>query len=242
MTDNNHRPAETNGESGDLVLRADLAIFAHELRGALTVIAGYGVMLHRALPETQRLAALDGIRRAVARADALCGAVLEDRFATESTKMPRSLVELCALAERIAAEQRAATERTIVVETDDDIAILGDEDALARVLTNLVANAAKYSPAGTAVHVRVARETTLALGTTVIVEVSDRGPGIPSEARERIFEPFERLARDSETPGTGLGLAIIRDVVTAHSGFVNIHDREGGGTTMRVEIPVAARR
>ena len=85
----------------------------------------------------------------------------------------------------------------------------------------------------------VRTEYTTSLGTTALLEVSDRGPGIPAEDRERIFEPFERLRIDDEIPGTGLGLAIVRDVVQAHGGTVAIVDRPGGGTTMRAELQIA---
>jgi two-component system sensor histidine kinase KdpD len=151
---------------------------------------------------------------------------------------PSEPVELWALAEHIAAEQRAATGHAIVVEAPGDVAVMGDEPALARVLTNLVTNAAKYSPAESIVRICVRTETTV-LGEAAVLEVSDRGPGIPAQDRERIFEPFERLGRGDDVPGTGLGLAIVRDVVLAHGGTIAICDRPGGGTTMRVELPVA---
>lgn len=249
MVDQPHSPADKNGASAgpardngpttDSVSREDFAVFAHELRGALTVIAGYSDMLRRPLHDDERFAALEGIRRAVGRADVLCSEVLSGRAAGARPTPTREHVQLWALAQHVADEQHAASGRTIVVEAPGDAAVTGDEQALARLLTNLVSNAVKYSPAETVVRVRVGGEYTPQLGATAVIEVSDRGPGIPLGERERLFEPFERLGRDESTPGTGLGLAIVAGVVRDHGGNVRILDHSGGGTTVRVELPVA---
>jgi two-component system sensor histidine kinase KdpD len=77
------------------------------------------------------------------------------------------------------------------------------------------------------------------LGTrdgAVDIRVSDRGPGVPAGARERIFEPFERA--DAARKGTGLGLAVARRFVQAHGGDITVEDREGGGATFVVTLPV----
>jgi len=229
--------ARSSAEAPTSISREDLAVFAHELRGALTVISGYSDMLRRPLHEAERLAALEGIRRAVHRADALCADVLAGK--PRVAPSPRLPVELWALAEHVAAEQRASTARTIVVEAPGDMAVLGDEHALERVLTNLVSNAAKYSPAETVIQLRIQREMTPEFGATAVIEVCDRGPGIPPEERERLLEPFERLDRDADVQGTGLGLAIVRSVVESHGGVVRIADHDGGGTIVRVELPIS---
>jgi two-component system OmpR family sensor kinase len=249
MTDDSRSPsdegeprAEPNSLEAalaDSVSREDFAVFAHELRGALTVISGYSDMLRRPLHEDERLAALEGIRRAVGRADVLCTEVLSGRPVGASAASPREPVELWALAEHVASEQRAATGRAIIVEAPGDVSVIGDEQALSRVLTNLVANAAKYSPPETIVKIRAFNEYTTQHGVSAVLEVSDRGSGIADDDRQRIFEPFERLGRGDEIPGTGLGLAIVFDVVRAHGGSIEIRDHLGGGTTMRVELPIA---
>ncbi len=223
----------------ECVPRSDLAVFAHELRGALTVISGYNEMLRRPLPDTDRFAALEGIRRAVSRADTLCSDVLAGRPAGSSGQPVREPVDLWALAEQVASEQRAATGRAIVVDAAESLAVLGDESALERVLTNLITNASKYSPRETTIDIRVARDSCATSSAIATLEVSDRGSGIPAEARERIFEPFVRLERDDASPGNGLGLAIVRDVIVAHGGSVEIRDRTGGGTTIHVVFPIA---
>ena len=151
-------------------------------------------------------------------------------------------VAIAELAEQIAADQHSATGRDIRVRIDapSELIVKGDPLALARVLGNLVGNAAKYSPAEQPIDLCVGVDERPFLGTVALVEVSDRGPGIPAEMRERVFEPFERLARDEGAPGSGLGLAIVRNVVSAHDGRVLILDRDGGGTIVRVELPAEA--
>jgi len=103
------------------------------------------------------------------------------------------------------------------------------------VLTNLIDNALKYSLGKQVVEVRVAVE-----GSSAIIEVADHGPGIPEGCAEAIFEPFERLGRDASVPGTGLGLSVVRGVTESHGGTIVALPRDGGGTIMRLELPLAS--
>ena len=152
-------------------------------------------------------------------------------------------VSITELAEQVAADQRLATGREVRVriETAPGLIVKGDAQALARVVGNLVSNAESL-PVGAPLDVCVTREVRPFLGDAAIVEVSDRGAGIPAEMRERVFEPFERLGRDASTPGTGLGLAVVKTVVVAHDGRVEVLDRGGGGTVVRVELPAEVAR
>lgn len=219
---------------------AEIAVFAHELRGALTVIAGYTALLRHPLGEHEQAAALDGIERAIARADSLCSDALSGRAPNPLKARITESVSLKDLAEQTVADQHSATGRDIRVFIEsgaEDLTVTGDGQALARVLDNLVGNAAKYSPPPGSVDVRIVRESRPFLGDAAVIEVSDRGPGIPPEMRDLIFEPFQRLPRDEESPGTGLGLAVVKSVVVAHDGRVKVLDREGGGSIVRVELP-----
>jgi len=218
---------------------AEIALFAHELRGALTVIAGYTALLRHPLSEPERLAALDGIERAIARADALCGDALQGRTPAPAASRLTETVSLLELAEEAVADQRSATGREVRLRIDAEgpLTVRGDGQALARVLGNLICNAAKYSPAGTPIDVCVERRSRPFLGEVAVIEVADRGPGIPAGMRERVFEPFARLPRDEASAGTGLGLAVVRNVIDAHDGRVEIVDRQGGGAVVRVELP-----
>jgi two-component system, OmpR family, sensor kinase len=219
---------------------AEIALFAHELRGALTVIAGYSALLRHPLDAREESAALDGIERAIARADALCGEALAGRTPSPVKARVLESVSVRLLVEQAAADQHSATGRDVNVawEPDDDIVISGDSQALARVLGNLIGNAIKYSPTDSAIDVRVCKDSRPFLGNTCVIEVADRGPGIPEEMRDLVFEPFERLERDAEAPGTGLGLAVVKNVVEAHDGRIQLGDRDGGGTVARVELPI----
>jgi two-component system, OmpR family, sensor kinase len=120
----------------------------------------------------------------------------------------------------------------------------GVEDDLHRMAGNLVENALLHTPPGTPVTVSVRRD-----GDSAVLEVADRGPGVPEELRERVFERFASGAlrgdRSAPTPradgrrsrGSGLGLAIVRAVADAHGGRVELRDADGGGARFVVTLP-----
>jgi len=113
--------------------------------------------------------------------------------------------------------------------------VLADPGLLERVVANLVSNAVRYSPPGQPVLI-----TASSLADRVELRVADRGPGIPLEDRERVFQPFQRFGdRDNET-GVGLGLALSRGLVEAMGGSLEPEDTPGGGLTMVVRLSVAA--
>ena len=113
--------------------------------------------------------------------------------------------------------------------------ILGDADRLLQVLLIVLDNATRHSPAGTAVTVDMGRRDQLAW-----VSVSDRGPGVPSTERDRIFEPFARAAGDRRRwrEGTGLGLAVARTLVERHGGTIDVGDEPGGGARFTLSLPL----
>lgn len=114
--------------------------------------------------------------------------------------------------------------------------VLGQAPSLKRAFSNLIGNALKYGD--------VARVSIATAGDHHIVTVEDEGPGIPPEARQRVFEPFVRLeeSRSRETGGSGLGLTIARAVVVAHGGQITLDDRPGGGLRVIVSIPNQGRQ
>ena len=102
-----------------------------------------------------------------------------------------------------------------------------------RSLVNLIENAAKYSPPGTAIEVGALQE-----GHRLVFTVSDRGSGVVEEERERIFEPFYRPAGvPPDVRGAGLGLTIARGLALAQQGDVRHAPRLGGGSIFRLELP-----
>ncbi|NYJ73585.1 HAMP domain-containing sensor histidine kinase [Allobranchiibius huperziae] len=117
--------------------------------------------------------------------------------------------------------------------------VSGDEAGLRQVLTNLLANAVRYTPEGTDIEVMVGLREEAAH-----VVVRDHGPGVGTDLRERVFERFFRAdaARNSAHGGSGLGLAIVSAIVAAHRGSVDLSETPGGGATFTVQIPSIAQQ
>ena len=124
---------------------------------------------------------------------------------------------------------------------DCDCLIEGRRELLYRAIENVIRNAIRYTEPGSAVQVRLyhARERS---SQAAVVEVSDRGPGIPESERESIFRPFYRVdqARSAHTGGFGVGLAIAERAVKLHKGQLRVLAREGGGTTIQMLLPCHA--
>jgi signal transduction histidine kinase len=113
--------------------------------------------------------------------------------------------------------------------------LLGDADVLGRALRNLLENAAKYAPAGSTVAVRAFAER-----GEVVIEVADRGPGVPVTERGRIFQPFVRgSAAPTAIAGSGLGLALVAAAARVHRGHVDVRARDGGGAVFTLRLPAA---
>ena len=125
--------------------------------------------------------------------------------------------------------------RSVRVQIREDIPpVPMDVVQMDQVLTNLIENAARFSPTGTEIVLKAVRWERL-----LEVKVSDHGPGIPSEDRSRVFDEFYRKDVGGRRGGTGLGLAIARAIVTAHGGSMWIEDTPGGGTTVGFRLPLA---
>ena len=108
-----------------------------------------------------------------------------------------------------------------------------DPDAVERVLTNLISNAIKYSPAGSTVRVKAQ-----ALAGVVAIEVADSGRGIAAEALGRVFEPYYRAPDVAGVaPGTGIGLAVVKALVEAHGGAVRVDSVPMQGTRVTFVLP-----
>ncbi|MCX5975407.1 MAG: PAS domain S-box protein [Coprothermobacterota bacterium] len=110
----------------------------------------------------------------------------------------------------------------------------GDEEALGRVVENLLTNSIKFSPKGGKVEVRLAME-----GDTLLLEVEDHGLGIPANEQAQLFQPFQRSrsAQQKRIPGTGLGLYVCRRIVEEHGGSITLTSEEGKGAKVTVRLP-----
>jgi signal transduction histidine kinase len=110
-----------------------------------------------------------------------------------------------------------------------------DEQLLRHILDNLLSNAVKYSPPGSEVTFSLARRDEQA-----VIEIQDRGIGIPAQDQPRLFESFHRASNVENRPGTGLGLAIVKKSVELHGGEISVDSAVGGGTRFTVVLPLHA--
>ncbi len=123
---------------------------------------------------------------------------------------------------------------TLRLEASSPATVTADPDRLRQALGNLIANAVTYTPAGGRVEVAVRRS-----GGSVILEVTDTGPGIAAEHLPRLFERFYRAdsSRTRATGGSGLGLAITKHLVEAHGGRIDVASTVGGGSVFTIRLP-----
>ncbi len=146
---------------------------------------------------------------------------------------PTDLRELC---RRVVSEFRIAQGKQHIITLDDRFdrpdAYL-DERLLRHILNNLLSNAVKYSPPGSEVTLSLSRRDEQA-----VIEVQDRGIGIPLEDQPRMFESFHRASNVENRPGTGLGLAIVKKAVELHAGEISLASAVGSGTRFTVMIPL----
>ena len=127
-------------------------------------------------------------------------------------------------------------ERELRIEGDRALPVDGNPDELHRVVLNLLDNAARHTPPGTTIELRLRTA-----GGDAVVEVVDDGPGVPAELHEQIFERFVRGEGPADTAvggGSGLGLAIVRAVAVSHGGRAEVGESEAGGGLFRIRLPL----
>ena len=213
--------------------RAFVADAAHELRSPLTALKLQLELLRRADDAETRDAARVAIGEGIGRATRLVEQLLALARSEPDAVLPVDDVDLVAVARQAIDDSRAfagARSARIELLATEPAFVRGDAVALALLVRNLVDNAARYSPPGARVEVKVRDE-----GARVVLEVDDSGPGIPEGERERVFDRFYRRAEAAES-GSGLGLAIVRSVATAHGATVGLHASSLGGLQARVEF------
>jgi signal transduction histidine kinase len=223
-------------------LRADfVSLVSHELRTPMAAVIGSARTLQqrwRELSPDQRESFLELIAGETNRLAELISDVLDtSRIEAGTFSFRFRDVDLAQLIrDAVATAQLGQDEVELRADVHDLLPeIRGDTERLRQVLTNLIDNAIKYSPAGGAVEVRAYPED-----GRVRVDVRDRGPGIAKEDQNLIFEKFGRVTGAGATrPGTGLGLFIARSIAEAHGGVLEVHSAPEQGATFTLELPLA---
>lgn len=217
--------------------RRFIADAAHELRTPLTAVRLQAQLAVHASDQHEQQAALTQLIAGVDRAAHLVQQLLDmARLAPEANHgewVPVALDDLVKKAVGEFSVQAEARDIDLGVGHCEPLSVPGDPGALSVLLNNLLDNALRYTQSGGRVDVEVCTEEAGA-----IIRIADNGPGIPPEARERVFERFCRLA-PPDIPGSGLGLSIVRDIVALHGGSIGLEDMPGGGLKVRVVLPMA---
>lgn len=213
-----------------------MAELSHELRSPLARLqAAMALAAQRpgASPaETER------VEREILRMDRVIGDLLRySRLGTAGT-IARRLVRLDALVSDLCRDEEVearARHCELQLRTGPELLVVGDPELLRSAFENLLRNAIRYAPVGSRIEVGAERS-----GDEILLTVADRGPGVPAELLEQIFEPYVRAPGTAgSADGTGLGLAIARRVFAAHGGSVRATLREGGGLLMEARVPAA---
>jgi PAS domain S-box-containing protein len=220
-----------------------LSVAAHELRTPITALRGFAQLLLGQLAGDGRVEpdllprALQSIDQQSERVARLITQLLDaSRLEADRLTLEPSLTNVTRLVERVVAVvQPTADQHTFRLSLEPDLQAVVDPLRLEQVLTNLLDNAVKYSPAGTPIAVGLAR---LADGRFQLA-VADRGPGIPAEARDQIFDRFYQASRSTGSPpGLGLGLYISRQIVERHEGRLWVEQPPEGGTRFVLSLPL----
>jgi two-component system, sensor histidine kinase and response regulator len=218
-------------------------IATHDLRNPLTkIMGGADVVLSLCepgeplIPEVHRL--LGGIMRGAEEMQTIIEDFLEfGAVEEESFRIQARPVDLAPLLQRVVESARGTADAkgiALELEAGGDLTAEADADRIRQVVNNLVSNALKFSHSGTTVSVK-----SLARPDSVLVEVSDRGPGFSAEDVERAFEPYARLSAKPTggEPSTGLGLSICRRIVDLHGGQIGVRNHDDGpGATIWFEL------
>lgn len=228
--------AEAAVNARDEVLR----IVAHDIGNSLSAVKIHAMVLERTLApgDAEARKRTESIRNLTQQMDRLrqdlldVAAIEAGRLSFEpgETALAEVVDDVLGTVAGMAVEKSLAMESCVSAELP---AVWADRERLHQVLSNLVGNAVKFTPAHGRIRVSAARD-----GDDVRVAVEDTGPGIPAEHLDNVFDRFWQ-ARSTRRAGAGLGLAIARGVVEAHGGRITARSEVGRGTTFEFTLPVA---
>jgi signal transduction histidine kinase len=225
--------AVTQATRSEAAMRRFLADASHELR---TPIAALQATTETLLREQPQRPERDRLEAEVARGSQRLGRLVDDLLNLARLQANEPLraepVDLVETSDRLIADARTRTSAQISLAHDAPTTVIGDPDALARALRNVLDNAICASGKRGRVHVEIRHSP-----AHVRLSVTDNGPGVPTAERERIFDGFVRL-NGSSGPGTGLGLAITRAIAHQHRGEITCDDIDTGAR-FTLELPAA---
>lgn len=219
--------------------RSDMvATAAHELRSPLTGIKGFTSTLLTKwdkFSEDQRRLMLETVDADADRLTRLISELLDAaRIDAGRLTLRQGPVRLAELTERVLASISAASGERYSVDLETDLHLVwGDADRISQVVTNLVENANRHGLGLRGLRVRNEQDRHHVDG--VSIEVQDAGPGIPEEARQRVFSRFWRAGPGA---GSGLGMYIVRGIVEEHGGHIHVGDAPDGGACVKVWLPI----
>jgi two-component system phosphate regulon sensor histidine kinase PhoR len=218
----------------EAVRRDFVSNVSHELKTPLTAMRGYleAMLEDKDMPEALRASFIERAHRNTERLAAIVGDLLSlSRLESEEHELAFEPLDVVDLVEVVIGDLRDLADsrrQTVAYESPGGpLEVEADTQALGMAVSNLLSNALQYSPEGEEVRVAVSVDD-----DEVRIDVVDRGPGIPPEEQERVFERFYRVdkARSRKLGGTGLGLSIVRHVMAAHGGRVELESEPGRGS------------
>lgn len=212
---------------------------SHELRSPITRLQVAAGLLKQ--DPSQATALIERIQSESERVDELLEELLTLYRLEAGAQTPLAdtvdVVELLrSIAEDAEFEAKSAS-RSVSIEAPGRFVAAVNGELIYRALENVVRNAVKFTMPGTTVEIAARTDDT---ASELVVTVSDRGPGVPVDKLESIFEPFTRLDGSEATRGAGLGLAIARRALALHGGRIDATPRDGGGLTVTVRIRARA--